>query len=201
MATRTRLSVPARREQVLTTAIKLFAARPYEQTSMEDLAAACGVSRALLYHYFGGKRGIFLAAIEAAGERLTAPHAGLSGADPDRLRGGIRAYFESVEASPDEHAMIQRAVRTEADVGEIGDATRQAFVELIAREIPGADRSPLAQATIRGWIGMVERTASDWLTRREPALASLVDPLAVALEASLEHVADVDPVVERPPDR
>lgn len=201
MATRTRLSVPARREQVLTTAIKLFAARPYEQTSMEDLATACGVSRALLYHYFGGKRGVFLAAIESAGERLTAPHAGISGADPDRLRGGIRAYFESVEARPDEHAMIQRAVKTEADVGEIGDATRQAFVEVIAREIPGADRSPLAQATIRAWIGMVERTAGDWLARREPRLESLVDPLAVALEASLEVVAEHDPVVERPPDR
>ncbi len=201
MATRTRLSVPARREQVLTTAIQLFAARPYEQVSMEDLAAACGVSRALLYHYFGGKREVFLAAIEAAGQRLTAPQAGLSGADPDRLRAGIRAYLASVEARPDEHAMVQRAVRTEADVTAIGDATRQAFVEVIAREIPGAERSPLAQATIRAWIGMVERAAGDWLVRRQPEPAALVEPLAVALESALEHVADVDPEVERPPDR
>lgn len=201
MATRTRLSVPARREQVLTTAIKLFAARPYEQTSMEDLAAECGVSRALLYHYFGDKRGVFLAAIEAAGERLTAPQAALSGADPVRLRSGIRTYFASVAARPDEHAMIQRAVKTEADVGEIGDATRQAFVQVIAREIPGADRSPLAQATIRAWIGMVERAAADWLIARSPDLDELVDPLAAALESSLEAVADRDPQVERPPDR
>ncbi len=201
MATRTRLSVPARRAQVLTTAIRLFAGRPYDQVSMEDVAAACGVSRALLYHYFGGKRGIFLAAIEAAGERLTAPQAELSGADPDRLRAGIAAYFASVTASPDEHAMIQRAVKTEADAAAIGDATRQAFVAVIAREIPGADRSPLAQATIRAWIGMVERAAADWLIAREPELDALVDPLAAALEASLEVVAERDPLVERPPDR
>lgn len=201
MATRTRLTVPARREQVLETAIRWFAARPYDQVSMEKLASACGVSRALLYHHFGGKRRIYLAAIRAASERLTAPQAAQSGADPDRLRAGIGTYFASVESRPDEHAMIQRAVKTEADVGEIGDATRRAFTDLIAREIPGADRSPLAQATIRAWIGMVERAAADWLVRREPSLAALVEPLAVALETALEHVADVDPQVERPPDR
>lgn len=201
VATRTRLSVPARREQVLETAIHLFAARAYDRTSMEDLASACGVSRTLLYHHFGGKREIYLAAIRAASERLTAPQAELSGADPDRVRGGIRGYLSSVERTPDEHAMIQRAAATDPDVGVIADGTRRAFTDVIAREIPGAERSALAQATIRAWIGMVERAAADWLVHRTPALDDLVEPLAAALECSLEAVADGDPQVERPPDR
>jgi TetR/AcrR family transcriptional regulator len=44
------------REQILAAAAELFAQRGYAGTSMNDLAAACGVSKATLYHYVRDKQ-------------------------------------------------------------------------------------------------------------------------------------------------
>ena len=44
------------REQILAAAAALFAQRGYAGTSMNDLAAACGVSKATLYHYVRDKQ-------------------------------------------------------------------------------------------------------------------------------------------------
>ncbi|MDP1534877.1 MAG: helix-turn-helix domain-containing protein, partial [Rubrivivax sp.] len=43
------------REQVLAAAAALFAERGYTAATMNELAAACGVSKATLYHYVRDK--------------------------------------------------------------------------------------------------------------------------------------------------
>lgn len=45
--------------QILSEAARLFAASGYERTSMRDIAAACGISKALLYHHFVDKDEIY----------------------------------------------------------------------------------------------------------------------------------------------
>lgn len=51
--------VSERMLQILTEAARLFAENGYERTSMRDIAAACGTSKALLYHHFSDKDEIF----------------------------------------------------------------------------------------------------------------------------------------------
>ena len=58
---RTRLSPDARRQQILDAASELYRERRYDTVSLEELAAAAGVARGLLHHYFGSKRELFLA--------------------------------------------------------------------------------------------------------------------------------------------
>lgn len=58
---RTRLSPDARRQQILDAASELYRERRYDDVSLEELAAAAGVARGLLHHYFGSKRELFLA--------------------------------------------------------------------------------------------------------------------------------------------
>jgi AcrR family transcriptional regulator len=60
-STRTRLSPDERREQILDAAADLYRERRYDDVSLEELAAAAGVARGLLHHYFGSKRELFLA--------------------------------------------------------------------------------------------------------------------------------------------
>ena len=48
----------AQREQILDLAAAAFAASSYPSTSMADLAAACGTSKARLYHYYESKEAI-----------------------------------------------------------------------------------------------------------------------------------------------
>src|SRR3954469_2706152 len=44
------------RDTILARAAELFADHGYTATSMNDIAAACGVSKAGLYHYYRDKR-------------------------------------------------------------------------------------------------------------------------------------------------
>ena len=49
---RARLSVDERRSQLLDLGRRLFNARPYDAISIDEIAAAAGISKGLLYHYF-----------------------------------------------------------------------------------------------------------------------------------------------------
>ncbi len=51
---------PAVRERVLTEALRLFTARGYAATSVREIVAAAGVTKPVLYYYFGSKEGLYL---------------------------------------------------------------------------------------------------------------------------------------------
>lgn len=54
----------ARREQLLRTALLLFAEKGYRGTSVRDIARAAGVNEGLLYHYFASKGDLFRAVLD-----------------------------------------------------------------------------------------------------------------------------------------
>ena len=62
---RKRLEPDERREQILNCAINLFGERPYAAVSTTELAAEAGVTRGLIHHYFGTKRGLYLEVVRA----------------------------------------------------------------------------------------------------------------------------------------
>lgn len=53
----------ARREQLVRTALDLFAEKGYRGTSVRDIARAAGVNEGLLYHYFNSKADLFRAVL------------------------------------------------------------------------------------------------------------------------------------------
>ncbi|NED01534.1 helix-turn-helix transcriptional regulator, partial [Streptomyces sp. SID6648] len=66
-----RLSVEERRVQLLDAALVLFAHRPPEEVSLDDVAEQAGVSRPLVYRYFpGGKQQLYEAALGSAAAEL-----------------------------------------------------------------------------------------------------------------------------------
>ena len=67
---RRRLAPVARREEILETAGRLFAERGYAGVSASEVARQAGVTPGLLHHYFGGKRGLFLALVQRLGPQL-----------------------------------------------------------------------------------------------------------------------------------
>jgi AcrR family transcriptional regulator len=60
------------REQLLATALRLFAERGYEAVGVAELSEASGVTKPTLYHYFGSKRGLLDAIIAERGSPLLA---------------------------------------------------------------------------------------------------------------------------------
>lgn len=59
-----------RREQILSTALMLFATKGLSATRISDISNSAGISQGLLYHYFTSKEEIFVKLIETAFERL-----------------------------------------------------------------------------------------------------------------------------------
>jgi AcrR family transcriptional regulator len=75
----------ATREQLIEVATRLFAERGYEDTSIEAVLAAAGVSRGALYHHFTGKDALFGAVLESVQHRITAELATAIGDAQDAL--------------------------------------------------------------------------------------------------------------------
>src|SRR3954465_15984074 len=99
---RTRLSAPERREKILEAALDLFSAQRYA-ASMGDVAAAAGITRTVLYHYFSSKERLFLAVLEAqAGALLLhlAPVVGGPGSQDERAPRVVDALLEFAEQHP-----------------------------------------------------------------------------------------------------
>ena len=67
---RTRLPRAEREQQMLRTARALFAERGYADVTMDEVAGAVGVTKPLLYNYFGNKEQLFLACMKPAADAL-----------------------------------------------------------------------------------------------------------------------------------
>jgi AcrR family transcriptional regulator len=55
-----RLPPEQRREQILQSAIRLFEDRPHTSVSTSEIAAAAGVARPLIHHYFGTRQELYI---------------------------------------------------------------------------------------------------------------------------------------------
>ena len=198
-ATRIRMDVDARREQLLDAGIELFATRAWEDVSIEEIAAAGAVSRGLLYHYFSGKRDYYVACIEHATQRL-------HDVDPDpdlppaeQLRTGLERFFASIEAHPEVYAALHRVAPADVEVVAIVKRRLAAFTDLVLSGMPrGGGGSPLARASARAWVGAVDAAGVHWLEHRDVPAAQLIDVLTRALVAIMHEAARIDPTIELP---
>src|ERR1700759_1838675 len=97
---RSRLSRDERMEQTLGVAHALFAERGYGDVTMEEIAAAVGVTKPLLYNYFGNKERLYITCMERAGDSLTATVAAAvskTGSPGDALGAGVHAFFSFLD--------------------------------------------------------------------------------------------------------
>ena len=61
-----------RRDQILDVAAQCFASKSYPAASMNDIALACGTSKARLYHYYDSKEAILFDLLDRYTQRLLA---------------------------------------------------------------------------------------------------------------------------------
>jgi len=59
------------KQKILMASFELFALGGYAQTTVESIAVKAGVSKGLIYHYFGGKQDILLGLVALAEQQLT----------------------------------------------------------------------------------------------------------------------------------
>ena len=153
------------RESILARAAELFADQGYTATSMNDIAAACGTSKAGLYHYYRDKRELLfqitvghVARLEQfVGEVLDETR----DADPEtRLRALILRFVREYGSAQNEHRVLTEDVRflDEAERRQVQEPQRRvvaAFADAIAAVRPNLARNELDRPLAMLLFGMI----------------------------------------------
>jgi AcrR family transcriptional regulator len=162
---RARLDVEERRRQLVALGHELFSSRTYDEVSIDELARAAGISKGLLYHYFPTKRDFYIATVrEAATQLLDRTNTSPQMEAADRLTAGIDAWLEYVsEHGPAFISLLRSGIGADVEVARIVDETREAFLTRLLEEAPIDEPSPMVRVALRGWVGLVESAAVEWL--------------------------------------
>ena len=102
-----------KRDAILDIAAQCFASRSYPAASMNEIATACGTSKARLYHYYDSKEAILFDLMDRYTQRLltliaqteaTAQRRNLG--DREALHELIRAFLQEYESSATRHMAL-----------------------------------------------------------------------------------------------
>ncbi|NEW39840.1 TetR/AcrR family transcriptional regulator [Nocardia cyriacigeorgica] len=143
-----------RHRALLDAAARVFDARGYDNTTVADITAEAGVSRATLYVYFASKDEIFLAlAARTRDSFLAAQEPELPDDDPRTM---LRATFESVAAAVLDAGPLLRLIdergavdpRVAGIAAEITDRPIRRFTRYLDRETRAGRIRPVASAHV-----------------------------------------------------
>ena len=165
--TRHRLTPEQRRGQLLDLGVRLLATRSLDELSIDVLAEEAGISRGLLYHYFGNKHDFHHAVVRRAADDLVAQTAPPpEGAPLDRLLASMRAYVDYVVANHEGYlSLVKGAASGNDSLRQVYDdamtaLTDRVFAEDTLEEL--IDDTPLTRLVVRGWASMSEALVLAW---------------------------------------
>lgn len=102
------------RDMILARAAGLFAKRGYPSTSMNQVAEACNLSKATLYHYYRDKYALLVSIAEGHVSRLATiaeDEQALTLAGEERLRHFINRIVEEYAGAQDAHRVLTEDVK------------------------------------------------------------------------------------------
>jgi AcrR family transcriptional regulator len=182
-----------RREQLLDLGVRLLSTRSVDELSIDVLAEEAGISRGLLYHYFGNKHDFHRAVVRKAADDLIAVTAPPQEGEPlDRLARSLEAYVDYVVAN---HAGYTSLVRAAAGgdeaLREIYEEARGVLTDRIFEasdaqggrllDVFGVADTPVARVMVRGWSAMAEDVVLAWV--RDPQGVSKTELLSTVAAA------------------
>ena len=194
---RRRLSPDARRAELLAVGEQIFTAKPYEDVSVEDIAEAAGISKNLLYHYFTGKRELYLETIRAgARAMLEQTNPDMSLEPIERLRVSIDNHLAYCEAHADGFIKLLRGAGGDPEVHEIVAGAHRRVVERTLASLPleGQTPPPGLKLALHGWIAFIDQVSIAWLETQALSRSDLREMLVHQFVAILEASARTDPL-------
>jgi AcrR family transcriptional regulator len=138
----------------------------YANLSLDDVASQAGVTRNLLYHYFPrGRLDVFLAALERAGEELTAGWLTDEGRPlEEKLEANFLRYVTAAEEQTDAWRVFLHARATaDPEVEQLRNRYRDAAVASVALNHLGtSEPPPLALVALRAFVDYAETALAEW---------------------------------------
>jgi AcrR family transcriptional regulator len=171
----------AREREMLDAAEEIFGERGYAGTSMDEIAARVGVSKPLVYQYYGSKDGLFVACLSRLRAQLLESVSTVVFEAPDAeqaLYAGLTEWFRFLDEHPRAWSvMVDEGMLTAGPAAEAAGQLRADFVELIATMVRlnlPADRETTddeIQVIAQSLSGATERLAI-WRSRNGGRLAA-----------------------------
>ncbi|HEY5928198.1 MAG TPA: TetR/AcrR family transcriptional regulator [Kofleriaceae bacterium] len=207
-----RLDNDERRAQLLALGRAAFSARPYDEVSIDDLAAKAKLSKGLFYYYFPTKRDLYIAALEGTARELIeklVSNVARERTPRERALAGVEAYLDHVASQGTAFVSLMRGgIGADPAVAAVLEKVRSELLdEFISGNPIGAflQTRPLSRVAIRSWIGMVEAASIEWLASpglskdavRDLLVDLLFDLLSRVLGNEVSQTKLAGPVPER----
>ena len=172
-----------REQQILDAAVAEFGGRGYAHASMAAIARRAGISKPLVYEYFGSKEGLYLACLTRAGTHLVdRVAAAQKGTTLQRAGDTLAAIFSALDGRRLDWAVIFDPTLP------AGSAVRDAALGYQAQLYPLAVEGPLDVLGVYGltdpednalssyvWEAVVTAVVNWWLGRPDETAASMTD--------------------------
>ena len=189
-----------RMSQILEVAGSVFSRHGFHSTSMEQIAEGAGVTKPLLYRYFGSKDALYLATITQVGNHLMS---GLSllMANPnpkERLKLIMLSFLTFVERHREGWSVLYNEALT--SVGPVGEKVaffRNSFIEASAKTIEelndpskakSSDKAGIqAVALANIMVGAVEAGARWWIQHPEIPIRDMQKMIETSLMPGLSE--------------
>lgn len=185
---KSRLPAAERRLSIEDAASRIFAQRGYAATSLDQVAAAAGITKPVIYRHFESKKKLHLALLARHRDELLSNFAGGllgSGTLEERIGNTIDAWFAYVEAHPYAWRMLFRDTTGDPEIQEFHRemqasaraATRALFESEPDLRVPEQMLDPLSEVVRSATVGL----ALWWAENPDLSRGSIVALLASTL--------------------
>jgi AcrR family transcriptional regulator len=181
-----RLPLAERRALIVEAAGRLFGEHGYERTRLDEIAAAAGVTKPIVYRHFDSKRDLYLALLDRHREDLPGFVATMptEGTTEERMRAVLDGWLDYVEARSYSWKMLFRDAGGGPEIAarrrEVHAEARAVLVALIralaATPVPRRQLEPLAELMSMGMAALVLW----WIEEQAVSRAAVLDALTTA---------------------
>ena len=169
----TRLPRSARRRQLLDAASEIFVERGYHSAGMDEIAAAAGVSKPVLYQHFPSKLDLYIAVVDSHAEKLVSDVRGaLQGTtdNHERVQVAVKAFFDFIDDDNSGYRLIFDSDAKDPAVSRRVEGAIEACTDAVhglVMDDSGLDphRSRMVAA---GLVGASQVNARYWLEANRP---------------------------------
>jgi AcrR family transcriptional regulator len=188
----------ALRAKLITVALEHFATRPYDEVTVGEIARGAGVAHGLLFHYFETKRGLYLAALEHAGQQLVIAHQTDPSAPPGaRIRHLLGSHLAHLAAN--EHValnLILRGAGNDAAAYQAFERNRWEMTDWVCELLGLNPERAATRSALRSFARAADESTAQWLAAGQPIeIDVVVDGLVELLVGALRAATKWDPAL------
>lgn len=174
-----RLPRAERERQMLDAAAEIFGEQGYAGANMDEIAARCGVTKPMIYNYFGSKKGLFMAVSDDIAHDIVDRAQSVMGIkDPDELllKGGA-LLLEIMSQRYKIWMQARVSALADEDLADRLQQFRQLIIDVLCAALAGfkpvsmsdADALEIVRPYAHAGIGAIEAGIELWTNEPEMA--------------------------------